>query len=377
MEGFGLYVHVPFCLRKCRYCDFTSYHFDRVDADLYLRALAREITLRTEGAEYPVVRTVFFGGGTPTTLPGSVLAGMLDELRRHHDFGDDVEVTVEANPGTVDGEKLAALREGGVNRLSLGMQAAQDRLLDILGRAHRVGDVAEAVRLARAAGFANLNLDLIYGLPGQTLADWEETLAAALELEPEHIAAYGLEIHPETPLGEAVARGDLAPADEELELAMYQVLRETLHRAGFVHYEISNFARPGRECRHNLNYWANGDYAGYGPAACSHLDGRRVTNEKDLLAYAGRLFAGEWPVAETEVPDERTRMAETVFLGLRLVAGLSRERFAARFGRDVTAVFGAEIAGLEAKDLVELTPHALRLTGRGLPLANEAFAAFV
>jgi len=372
----SLYIHVPFCLRKCRYCDFTSYHFDRVDADLYLRALAREIDLRAS-EPLPPVQSVFFGGGTPTTLPGSILAGILDELRRRHRFGDDVEVTVEANPGTVDEEKLAALREGGVNRLSLGMQAAQDRLLDLLGRAHRARDVAGAVQLARAAGFENLNLDLIYGLPGQTLADWEETLAAALDLEPEHIAAYALEIHPETSLGEAVARGELAPADEELELEMYQVLRRTLRRAGFVHYEISNFARPGRECRHNLNYWRNGEYAGYGPAACSYLGGRRTTNEKDPLAYAGRLFAGERPVAESEVPDERTRMAETVFLGLRLIGGLSRARFSALFGRDVTAVFGPEIAALEAKGLVELTPDALRLTERALPLANEVFAAFV
>jgi len=324
-----------------------------------------------------LVATVFAGGGTPTVLPAPVLAALLGRVRQFFRWPDGAEVTVEANPGSVTREGLDALRRAGVSRISLGMQASQERLLALLGRIHRFGDVVASVRLAREAGFNNLNLDLIYGLPEQSLADWRATLEAAVALEPEHIAAYGLELVPHTPLAAMVSEGRVSPCPEELDREMYDLAREFLPRHGYVQYEISNFARPGYACRHNLIYWRNEDYIGLGPGAHSHIGGKRQANIKDLRAWAARIAKGELPLAEEEWAGIPVQMAETVFLGLRLLDGLDRGAFYARFGRDVLEVYGAVVERLVARGLVELTADRLRLTRMAVPVANEVFAAFL
>ncbi|MEW5762118.1 MAG: radical SAM family heme chaperone HemW [Bacillota bacterium] len=375
----GLYLHVPFCVRKCRYCDFVSHPCNPADAGLYAATVPLEAKLRA--ARLPPEKrgaaTAYVGGGTPTVLPAPVLAALLEKVRAFFPWPDGAEVTVEANPGTVRGKGLEILRRAGVSRLSLGMQAAQDRLLVLLGRVHSFADTREAVRLAREAGFADLNLDLIYGLPEQSLADWRATLEAAVALGPEHISAYALELHPATPLAEMVRRGEVRPCPEELDREMYDFAREFLARNGYEQYEIANFARPGHACRHNLIYWENGEYVGLGPGAHTHLGAVRQANEARLPRWAARVRAGELPVAEEERPDTRTQMAETVFLGLRLTVGLDRRAFRARFGRDVLDVYGAEVRRLAGRGLLEITASHLRLTPAATPVANEVFAAFL
>lgn len=375
----GLYIHVPFCLRKCRYCDFVSYPYSHAAAGRYLAALEQEMGLysRRLTLEEKQVASVYIGGGTPTCLPAAALSAVLDRCRTCFQFAPQAEITVEANPGTVDRAKLAALRKAGVNRLSLGVQACREDLLRLLGRVHDFGQAVEAVHLARQAGFQNLNLDLIFGIPGQTTAQWRSCLEQVLALAPEHISAYGLQIEENTPLGRAVKKGDIVPCDEETELAMFQETISLLTACGFEHYEISNFARPERQCRHNLGYWHNLEYLGLGPAAHSHMRGCRYSNEEKVAAYAARLADGERPVAFSERPSRRTAMGESVFLGLRLLKGLPLDEFDRRFGERAEAVFAPEIDRLCRFNLVEIKDGYLRLTRRGLPLANQVFVEFV
>ncbi|OAT82305.1 radical SAM family heme chaperone HemW [Desulfotomaculum copahuensis] len=375
----GLYIHVPFCLRKCRYCDFVSYPYSHAAAARYLAALEREMTFyghRLTGEEKQVA-TVYIGGGTPTCLPAAALTAVLDRCRTLFQFAPEVEITVEANPGTLDPDKLAALRAAGVNRLSLGVQACREDLLRLLGRVHNFGQAVEAVHQARRAGFQNLSLDLIFGIPGQTTAQWRSCLEQVLDLAPEHVSAYGLQIEENTPLGRAVQTGDVIPCDEETELAMFLESIHLLTARGFEHYEISNFARPGHQCRHNLRYWHNLEYLGLGPAAHSFMRGCRYSNEEKVAAYAARLADGERPVAFSERPSRRTAMGEGIFLGLRLIKGLSLDEFARRYGERAEYVFAPEIDRLCRLSLLESRDGYLRLTGRGLPLANQVFVEFV
>ncbi|MCL6447018.1 MAG: radical SAM family heme chaperone HemW [Armatimonadetes bacterium] len=375
----GLYIHVPFCLKKCNYCDFISYPYNEKDADAYLNALIKEMELVSASLppEAKEVETIYLGGGTPTCLPAPALAAILGSCRRCFFVLPGAEITVEANPGTVDGVKLAALREAGVNRLSLGVQAVQERLLKFLGRMHTFEQAREAVRMAREAGFANLNLDLIFGIPGQTPADWEECLKRILDLRPSHVSTYGLQLEEGTPLWRDVQAGKVAPVDEEAELAMFELAIEILTAAGLIHYEISNFAVPAGRCRHNLRYWRNLPYLGLGPAAHSFSGSCRFSNETSLEKYVVRLKAGELPVAGREKLTRQTLLAETVFLGLRLREGLDLKAFADRFGQAVEEVYRVELDRLLKLNLIEIKNNFLRLTPRGLPVANQVFASFV
>ncbi len=375
----SLYIHVPFCIRKCRYCDFVSYTYDPEAARRYRVALLREMALYHErlAPQERQLKTIFIGGGTPTCLPEEDLAAILEGCSRYFQWLSGVEVTVEANPGTVDLQKLRTLRSAGVNRLSLGVQSSSAPLLKLLGRLHDFNQAVEAVHLARRAGFDNLNLDLIFAIPGQTLADWQGCLEKILDLQPEHISAYSLQIEENTPLARAVAEDGVIPCDEETELAMYRGVINMLTARGFEHYEISNFARPGYRCQHNLTYWYNRPYLGLGPAAHSCLGDERFYNVSSLEEYESCLLAGELPVAGCEKLSRSTMMAETVFLGLRLIEGLDLEKFAARFGENIEEVFGAQIKRLCSLGLVEIRSGRLRLTSRGLPLANTVFREFV
>jgi oxygen-independent coproporphyrinogen-3 oxidase len=374
----SIYIHIPFCIRKCHYCDFVSYP-GRPPEEMaaYCRALEREMDLVAGKWQPGPAATVYIGGGTPTLLPARNLEQVLDAVDRFFGRQPGAEVTVEANPGTVDGRKLKILKAAGVNRLSLGVQSLDDDLLAAMGRIHRRRDVYEAFDQARRAGFHNINVDLIFGLPGQTLDGWRATLKEAIALQPEHIAAYSLQVEEGTPWGKLAAAGELPLPGEELELAMYQEARQMLAAVGYQQYEISNFARPGYQCRHNLTYWLNQPYLGLGAAAASYWRGRRWQNYSELHRYRHVLSRGRLPRAEIETLTPHQQMAETMFMGLRLMAGVDLEDFRRRFGVDAREVYARELAGLYRAGLVEEKDGHLRLTEKGLPLANEVFMQFV
>ncbi len=386
-DSVGLYLHLPFCVSKCAYCDFNSFSGLGDLIPEYLRALKAEMAGRSAGGA--AVATVFVGGGTPTALSGPELAGLLEDARRCFTWLDGTEATVEANPGTVDRAKLSLVRQAGANRLSLGVQSFNDRLLVRLGRVHRAAEAREAVRAAREAGFDNLSLDLIFGLPGQTLADWRADLESALELEPEHLSCYSLKVEEGTSFAAEAAAGRLDLPGEETDLAMFDLTRDRLGAAGYESYEISNFARPGRRCRHNLVYWRNEEYLGFGAGAASYLDRRRWTNIRDPREYVRALDRAAGPTGiaggfdhgrlagEVETTDLRTEMIETVMMSLRTSDGLSEDYFRRRFGAELRSVFPEALDWTISRGLSAFDEGALRLTPTGLRLANQALAAFV
>ncbi len=380
--GIGLYLHLPFCLSKCAYCDFASFPLASLGgldfARGYVEALLAEIDRRAVTTEFAgaVVDTVFFGGGTPTVLPGAWLAELLQRVRNRFAV-EASEISVEANPGTVGEEVLGELRAAGVSRLSMGVQSFSDESLRLLGRAHGAAEADQAFSLARTAGFDNVSLDLIYGLPGQTVAQWREDLLHALELRPEHLSAYGLSLEEGTPLTEAVACGRLPAPEEEPYAEMYALTHEVLTAAGYQHYEISNYALPGRECRHNRKYWAGDEYLGVGSGAHSHRGGLRWNNVSAPQLYRESLANGLWPVARAEVLSPRARVGELLMLGLRTADGVSETDVAARTGLAPREVFGEQIARLLDRGLLEEDAGRLTIPPAQWLVSNEVLAEFV
>ena len=370
----AIYVHIPFCRTRCAYCDFNTYVGLEALLPAYVEALCAEI------AAAPAVRagTLYFGGGTPSLLRPEQAGAVLETARPALGLPPDVEVTLEANPGTVDGEKLRHLRRLGVSRLSLGVQSARDDELRLLGRRHRWADVLQAVQAARTAGFDNLNLDLIYGLPGQRLEQWQHTLQAALALAPEHLSLYALTVEPKTALAARIAAGELPPPDEDHAAAMYEWSQRALAAAGFLQYEISNWARDSSfVCRHNLTYWRNEPYLGFGAGAASWWGGRRWSNTSHPAAYIEQVGEGGSAVDDEEAISRPLEMGETMMMGLRLVEGVSEERFRSRFGQGLVDVFGAELRLLSGLGLLEWDGRAARLTPRGRLLGNQVFQHFL
>lgn len=376
--GFGVYLHIPFCRAKCVYCDFFSVPAATAPVPDYLRALEREMELAARILDLADRRvfSVYLGGGTPTILTAAWLAGLLQKVAGVFSLDPECEITVEANPGTVDEDKLKTLRGAGVTRLSLGVQSLEPALLARIGRTHDREEVEAVITTARRVGFT-VSLDLIYGLPGQSLDGWRRTLQEVIALAPDHISAYGLKVEPGTPLARDLDRGLLElPSDDE-QADMYEEAVRLLAAAGYARYEISNFARPGQESRHNHNYWENGDYLGLGAGAHSRLDHRRWLNRPDLTEYMGRIAAGELPAAELEYISREQEMAETMFLGLRLAEGVSLPVFARRFGVPAETVFAGAIAKHTATGLLLRDGDRLRLSSRGFLLANEVFLDFL
>lgn len=389
MEAAGVYVHIPFCRAKCVYCDFCSFAGAEALQAPYVAALLAELRAAAPRWRAVPFDTAFLGGGTPTILPADSLVAIVAACRRRLALPADAEITVEANPGTVDLAGLRALRAGGANRLSLGVQSLDGAELALLGRIHSAEEAAAAVELARRAGFRNISLDLMYGLPRQTLGVWRRTLEGALALGPEHLSLYALTVEEGTPLAAAIARGALPPPDDDAAADMYEVAERTLAAAGYAHYEISNWARrspddpaesdgpPRLACRHNLKYWHNARYLGLGLAAASYDGLARYRNIEDPREYIRRLAAGESPEADREEVDPPTRIGETMMLGLRLTAGVGREEFRARYGRGLEEVYGPVIARLVDDGLLESDARGIRLTSRGRLLGNRVFAEFL
>ena len=375
-NALGIYVHIPFCRAKCSYCAFVSQVCAPSVQHSYVAALCREIT--AAGGDFSVpADTVFFGGGTPTMLPATDLARVLQALRATFSLTEDAEISLEANPGTVDADSLKLLRQAGFNRLSFGVQSFDDQVLRGIGRIHQAAEAVQAVGMARGAGFENISMDLMFGLPRQSLDSWRETLARAVSLEPDHISAYGLKLEEETPLAALVASGQVALPAEGEEEAMYDWLNEYLPQQGFSRYEISNYTRPGRECRHNLKYWRYLPYRGFGVAAHSFDGMARFANTEELSRYLSRIEAGESAEEFRETLVDPDRMAEYVFLALRTTAGLSARDFESRFRRGFAEYYAVAIAELKKTGMLTNEKEQWRLTEKGLKLSNRAFVKFL
>ncbi len=373
----ALYIHIPFCRAKCAYCDFASYQGLERLLDPYVAALCREIASLPH-LPGPPLRTLYLGGGTPSLLSLSQVEHILSTVRRARTVVPEAEVTMEANPGTVDLTYLRGLTSLGINRLSLGVQSLDDAELGQLGRIHTAEEARQAVGAARRAGFANLSLDLIYGLPGQALSRWEDTLAAALTLQPDHLSLYALTVEEHTPLARSIATGAVPAPDDDAAAEMYELAEDALAAAGFDHYEISNWSRdPEHRCRHNLVYWHNQPYWGVGAAAHSWWNGRRYSNHAHPVTYIRALEASESPVAGEECLDRATEIGETAMLALRLAEGLSGEGFRRRFRRRAEGLFGPAIRECREAGLLEGSGDSLRLTRRGRLLGNEVFQRFL
>ena len=366
MKPLAIYIHVPFCARKCAYCDFASFVAREDDWAGYFDALNGEIDAWAERLHDREARSVFFGGGTPSLVPAAHLAEVLRHLRKVVTLAPGCEITVEANPGTLNADKLRVYRRAGVNRLSIGAQSFDAALLRSLGRIHTPGQIGEAVRMARDAGFANINLDLMYALPGQTMERWAATLDAALELPLAHLSAYSLIVEEGTEMARRVARGEAAVPDDDAVNEMQRCAVRRLAAAGLMRYEISNFARPGFECRHNLTYWNGGEYLGLGSAAHSLMDDCRFSNPPELERY----LAGErrLNLAQRSASD---RKEEMLMLATRTVRGLDLNRWRAEFGEDLTRSRAAQVRKLENYGLIEITEGFLRLTPAGLELQDS------
>jgi oxygen-independent coproporphyrinogen-3 oxidase len=378
----GIYLHVPFCAHICPYCDFNTYAGQEALIPRYIAALEGEIARQGEELGDRAAATLFFGGGTPSLLSPADVARLIHAVRASFDLSPEAEVSLEANPTSVDEAYFAGLLEAGVNRLSLGVQTQQRRGLRVLGRNHEATEAATAYAAARAAGFRNISLDLIFGWPGQTLEAWANDLETVLGWAPngpEHLSSYSLIVEPGTPMAEAVARGILSVPDDDATADLYEAAIERMTGAGYVHYEVANWARgEALQAQHNLIYWRNGEYVGAGAGAHGMIAGRRAMQHLLPATWIAAVERGEASVSNVEEIGAETAMGETMMLGLRLLdEGVSDEAFLARHGVGLDETYGAEIDELATLGLLDRRPGRVRLTHRGLMVANDVCARFL
>ncbi|GBF73744.1 radical SAM protein [Paenibacillus sp. 598K] len=373
----GVYIHIPFCTNKCHYCDFNSFVLKGQPVDDYLDALEREMAATSLLLPPERIDTVFVGGGTPTVLTPEQMTRFLASVHRHFPLAEGAEFSVEANPGTTDPDKLRAMREGGVNRISFGVQSFDNALLERIGRIHDVDDVYRSIDNARAAGFDNLSIDLMFGLPGQTVATLQDSVARALALDLPHYSLYGLKVEENTLFHRMYERNELPLPEEEEELEMYLYIIDQLKAAGRSQYEISNFAKPGFESRHNTIYWRNEPYYGLGAGAHGYARRHRHVNIKGVQPYIDATLRG-LPRLESSDVSETEAMEDFMMVGLRLLEGVSNAAFARQFpGRTIDGQFGDILMRLRDDGLLELSGDRYRLTEQGVLLGNEVFGAFI
>ncbi len=376
MGWHSIYIHIPYCESKCNYCDFLS--FPLVEAVVSPQDYVE--LLKQEMVKWPALTSpgsLYVGGGTPTVLPAELLADLIYSVCAYFNLRPDAEITVEANPGTVDFAYLQKLKEAGCNRVSLGAQSFCDAELAAMGRTHRAKQIYEAVEAAHLVGFDNVSLDLIYGLPGQLLEGWQKNLQQALALDVEHLSLYGLSLSSKSPWGKLKKEGRLTIADSDLSADMLALAREILPKAGYLPYEIANFAKAGYASRHNTAYWHRQDYLGLGVAAASCRGNCRWQNKTNLGFYAQALLAGLRPPSEIEALDAATVLAEAVFLGLRLAEGIDPVEIELLYGQDMELVYAQELAHLQLVGLLQKENGRWRLTERGIFLGNVVFQYFL
>lgn len=378
-ETVGIYVHIPFCLRKCAYCDFLSFPVGDDAQNRYVDCVVREIhnsaAVLWGSGEKPSADTVFFGGGTPSILPAHAIGRILEEIDSEYGICGDAEITAECNPGTADAGKFQEYRRLGINRLSLGVQSAVDEELKALGRIHTFAEAADCFDMAVHAGFSNINIDLMSAVPGQTADSYRFTLERILELNPQHISAYSLIVEESTPFYEIY--GSEPPVDDETDRAMYALTKEVLAERGYKRYEISNYARDGFACRHNLKYWCGGDYVGFGLGAASKIKNVRYKNETEFSKYLDDVLYGRDIRSVEEVLDTAGEMSEFFILGLRRTEGVSLTEFREIFAADAMKIYGGEIEKSVEEGLLTFSSGRLRFTDKGLDVSNYVLCRFM
>jgi oxygen-independent coproporphyrinogen III oxidase len=367
----SLYIHIPFCARKCRYCAFYSIEGSTDLQQAYLSAVKQELALNGQNGPF---ETIFFGGGSPSTLDESLLLELVQWARQYAQ--SQAEFTIEVNPGQTNPTLFEQLKTSGVNRISIGAQSFDDKELKFLGRIHAVKDIVRCFTDARSAGFENIGLDLIFALPGSTLQSWAETLRQAIALAPQHISAYSLTWEDDTPLTQLLHSGQTEKADEELDRQQYELTIDTLESAGLIQYEISNFARPGRECRHNLRYWQNQSYLGLGPAAASWYNGKRTENVSDLEKWLQSINDGRFAYENEHILTAEEMACETAVLNLRTRFGINPVEFQQQTGYDMQKLFAEPITQYLKDGLLEWHKNRLRLTRQALPIADKILCDF-
>ncbi|MGI6095845.1 MAG: radical SAM family heme chaperone HemW [Lachnospiraceae bacterium] len=376
-QEMGLYLHIPFCMQKCAYCDFLSWADSPQKQEMYVQALVKEIQSYKEMAENYRVPTVFLGGGTPSILASEQTARIMEALHEVFSIEQDAEITTEANPGTVDKEKLCTYRSCGMNRISFGLQSAEEADLKMLGRIHSWETFLESYEMARNTGFSNMNVDLISAIPGQSAEAWRKNLEKVTALEPEHISAYSLIVEEGTPFYEMQEKGVLSLPDEEEERQMYEDTGTMLQEAGYQQYEISNYAKPGMECRHNCSYWKRKNYLGLGLGSASLLENRRFHNTRDWTVYMENSGHPVRMREEEEVLSVQEQMEEFMFLGLRMTDGISGSRFYQLYGKTVEEVYGPVIDKYETMGFLGRAGDRIFLSRAGISVSNVILSEFL
>ncbi|MBM7660776.1 oxygen-independent coproporphyrinogen-3 oxidase [Bacillus mesophilus] len=374
----AVYIHIPFCHQICHYCDFNKVFLKGQPVDEYLNHLNLEMRNTLQQVPTESVKTIFIGGGTPTALNEEQLAKLLDMIRFHFpNWSDDIEFTVEANPGDLTTEKLKVLKSGGINRLSIGVQSFNNELLKQIGRTHESNDVFAGIKRAREAGFSNISIDLIYSLPNQTIEDFKETLQQAFSLNIEHFSAYSLIIEPKTVFYNRMQKGKLPLPSHESEAAMFELLMDEMKKNGYEQYEISNFSKQGFESKHNLTYWDNEEYYGFGAGAHSYVQGKRIANAGPLKKYMTLVEEQGTPYIEEHIVSTKEKMEEELFLGLRKAEGVSIALFNKKYKISLEDLFREPIEENKKRELLKQENGYLFLTRTGKLLGNEVFQSFL
>lgn len=381
MKSVGIYIHIPFCKQKCKYCDFTSFSCMEDKYDEYFKYLQQEISEKSEelSNEEIEIDTIYIGGGTPSIVPAEYIEGIIKLLSVKFKVSKNAEITIEANPGTVDKEKLEKYINVGINRISIGLQSTNDNLLKMLGRIHTYNEFEKVFDEARMVGFKNINVDLMIGLPNQTIDDVQESLKKIIKKSPEHISVYSLIVEEDTKMFDLIESGKLELPSEELEREMYWKVKNVLQENGYTHYEISNFAKQGYESKHNSNCWKQHSYLGFGVAAHSYYDGMRYSNITDINRYIENYKNGEsiYNVVFHEKQSKEQMMKEYMLLGLRKIDGVKISEFKEKFVDNPLYIFREQLNKLVEQDLIEVSENNIYLTDRGLDLANVVWMEFV
>ncbi len=378
MPPFSLYIHIPYCERKCGYCDFNSHAIKGEQPEDYPAAILKEIECTAKSVpSSQEVTTIFFGGGTPTSLPAEDLGIILDGCRRFFNVATNAEITLEANPGTITPGYFEQVKNAGFNRVSIGAQSFIPHELELLERIHGPEAIGQTVNKAKEEGFVNISVDLMFALPNQTLDDWDYSLKQAIHLNPNHISAYNLTFEPKTAFYSYLESGKLIPLDDDRQLTLFKHTLTSLEKAGYAQYEISNFAKTGKECQHNINYWHNGNYIGLGAGASTFWNGIRRKNINSPAKYIEKILKTGRAIDFEETPDQKTSIGETMMLGLRLSNGINLENFENRYDISLWDQFPKQLERLKSENLIEIDDSHIRLSKKGFFLADSVILEFM